>query len=140
MVQLLWCEVAAIVGVLINAIFLLFAGFNPSAGSIPDGYKWLYHITPQRYSLSILVSILFGNCPEDPTYDEATQTYINVMSPRGFCVDPSLKQVARWSTELSKLTVGDKGSKDKVAKGKMAKAVTAAKLVKVVKVKQWMCN
>ncbi|KAE8978938.1 hypothetical protein PF005_g28258 [Phytophthora fragariae] len=80
MVQLLWCEVAAIVGVLINAIFLLFAGLNPPAGSIPDGYKWLYHITPQRYSLSILVSILFGNCPEDPTYDEATQTYINVRS------------------------------------------------------------
>ncbi|KAG6622610.1 pleiotropic drug resistance protein ABC superfamily [Phytophthora cinnamomi] len=73
-------EVAAIVGVLINAIFLLFAGFNPPAGSIPDGYKWLYHITPQRYSLSILVAILFGNCPEDPTYDEATQMYINVRS------------------------------------------------------------
>ncbi|KAE9211124.1 ABC transporter G family member 36 [Phytophthora fragariae] len=73
-------EVAAIVGVLINAIFLLFAGFNPPAGSIPDGYKWLYHITPQRYSLSILVSILFGNCPEDPTYDKATQTFINVRS------------------------------------------------------------
>ncbi|KAG7375417.1 hypothetical protein PHYPSEUDO_001327, partial [Phytophthora pseudosyringae] len=73
-------EVAAIVGVLINAIFLLFAGFNPPAGSIPDGYKWLYHITPQRYSLSILVALLFGNCPEDPTYDEASQTYVNVRS------------------------------------------------------------
>jgi len=73
-------EVAAIVGVLINAIFLLFTGFNPPAGSIPDGYKWLYHITPQRYSLAILVSIMFGNCPEDPTFDEATQTYMNVRS------------------------------------------------------------
>ncbi|EGZ27174.1 pleiotropic drug resistance protein ABC superfamily [Phytophthora sojae] len=73
-------EVAAIVGVLINAIFLLFAGFNPPAGSIPSGYMWLYHITPQRYSLSILVALLFGNCPEDPTFDEATQTYINVRS------------------------------------------------------------
>ncbi|POM79650.1 Pleiotropic drug resistance protein ABC Superfamily [Phytophthora palmivora] len=73
-------EVAAIVGVLINAIFLLFAGFNPPAGSIPDSYQWLYHITPQRYSLSILVSILFGNCPVDPTYDEAAQKYINVRS------------------------------------------------------------
>ncbi|RLN10556.1 hypothetical protein BBO99_00005713 [Phytophthora kernoviae] len=71
-------EVAAIVGVLINATFLLFAGFNPPAGSIPDGYLWLYHITPQRYSLSILISLLFGNCPEDPTYDEASQSYINV--------------------------------------------------------------
>ncbi|KAE9034243.1 ABC transporter G family member 38 [Phytophthora rubi] len=73
-------EVAAIVGVLIKAIFLLFAGFNPPAASIPEGYKWLYFITPQRYSLSILMTILFGNCPEDPTYDEATQTYINVRS------------------------------------------------------------
>ncbi|GMF41185.1 unnamed protein product [Phytophthora lilii] len=73
-------EVAAIVGVLINAIFLLFAGFNPPAGSIPAGYKWLYSLTPQRYILSLLVSILFGNCPEDPTFDEATQTYINVRS------------------------------------------------------------
>ncbi|ETK90757.1 hypothetical protein L915_05525 [Phytophthora nicotianae] len=71
-------EVAAIVGVLINAIFLLFTGFNPPAGSIPAGYKWLYHITPQRYSLSILVSILFGNCPEDPTFDESIQSFINV--------------------------------------------------------------
>uniref|UniRef100_H3H1B4 ABC transporter domain-containing protein n=1 Tax=Phytophthora ramorum TaxID=164328 RepID=H3H1B4_PHYRM len=73
-------EVAAIVGVLINAIFLLFAGFNPPAGSIPDGYRWLYQICPQRYSLSILVTLLFGNCPEDPTYDEATQSYMNVRS------------------------------------------------------------
>ncbi|OWY95279.1 ABC transporter, partial [Phytophthora megakarya] len=73
-------EVAAIVGVLINAIFLLFAGYNPPAGSIPDSYKWLYHITPQRYSLSILIALLFGDCPEDPTYDEITHTYINVRS------------------------------------------------------------
>ncbi|KAE8952216.1 hypothetical protein PR001_g33391, partial [Phytophthora rubi] len=71
-----------------------------------------------------------------------------VMSPRGFCVDPRFKQDARWSTELSKFPAGNKGSKDKVTKGKMVKAVTAAKLVKdemlklakVVKVKQWMCN
>ncbi|KAG7400721.1 hypothetical protein PHYBOEH_004768 [Phytophthora boehmeriae] len=71
-------EVASIVGVLINAIFLLFAGFNPPASSIPDGYLWLYHITPQRYSLSILISLLFGNCPEDPAYDETTQSFVNV--------------------------------------------------------------
>lgn len=76
-------EVAAIVGVLINAIFLLFAGFNPPAGSIPAGYQWLYYITPQRYSLSILTSLLFGRCPEDPTYDEVTQSFINVGSELG---------------------------------------------------------
>ncbi|OWZ05203.1 Pleiotropic drug resistance protein transporter, partial [Phytophthora megakarya] len=76
-------EIAAIVGVLINAIFLLFAGFNPPAGSIPAGYQWVYYITPQRYSLSILISLLFGNCPEDPTYDESTQSYVNVGSELG---------------------------------------------------------
>ncbi|POM65055.1 Pleiotropic drug resistance protein ABC Superfamily, partial [Phytophthora palmivora] len=76
-------EVAAIVGVLVNAIFLLFAGFNPPAGTIPAGYKWLYYITPQRYSLSILMSLLFGKCSEDPTYDETTQSYINVGSELG---------------------------------------------------------
>ncbi|KAE9132727.1 ABC transporter G family member 36 [Phytophthora fragariae] len=71
-------EVAAIVGVFINATFLLFAGFNPPAGSIPTGYIWLYYLTPQRYTFSILISLLFGDCPVDPTYDEATQSYINV--------------------------------------------------------------
>jgi ABC-type multidrug transport system ATPase subunit/ABC-type multidrug transport system permease subunit len=71
-------EVAAIVGVLVNATFLLFSGFNPPAGSIPAGYQWLYHITPHRYSLSILISLLYGDCPVEPTYDEATQTYVNV--------------------------------------------------------------
>ncbi|KAK1936672.1 Pleiotropic drug resistance protein 3 [Phytophthora citrophthora] len=76
-------EVAAIVGVLINAIFLLFAGFNPPAGSIPAGYQWLYYITPQRYSLSILTSLLFGRCSEEPTYDEATQSFINIRSELG---------------------------------------------------------
>eukprot|EP00644_Phytophthora_capsici_P015905 jgi/Phyca11/10412/fgenesh1_pm.PHYCAscaffold_49_\ len=76
-------EVAAIVGVLINAIFLLFAGFNPPAGSIPAGYQWLYYITPQRYSLSILTSLLFGRCPEDSTYDETTQSFINAVSELG---------------------------------------------------------
>ncbi|KAG7376667.1 hypothetical protein PHYPSEUDO_012937 [Phytophthora pseudosyringae] len=76
-------EVAAIVGVLINAIFLLFAGFNPPAGSIPAGYLWFYSVTPQRYSLSILVSLLFGRCSEDPTFDQATQSFINGGSELG---------------------------------------------------------
>ncbi|KAL3669599.1 hypothetical protein V7S43_004984 [Phytophthora oleae] len=76
-------EVAAIVGVLVNATFLLFSGFNPPAGSIPAGYQWLYHITPHRYSLSILISLLYGDCPVEPTYDVATQSYINVGSELG---------------------------------------------------------
>ncbi|RLN88949.1 hypothetical protein BBJ28_00023034 [Nothophytophthora sp. Chile5] len=58
-------EVATIFGALIETIFLLFNGFNPPASSIPQGYKWLYHITPQEYSLAIVSSIVFGDCPSD---------------------------------------------------------------------------
>ncbi|GMF18771.1 unnamed protein product [Phytophthora fragariaefolia] len=76
-------EVAAIIGVLVNAIFLLFAGFNPPAGSIPTGYIWLYYLTPQRFTMGVLLALLFCDCPVDPTYDEATQTYLNVGSQLG---------------------------------------------------------
>ncbi|KAL3669612.1 hypothetical protein V7S43_004997 [Phytophthora oleae] len=76
-------EVTAIVGVFINAIFLLFAGFNPPTASIPTGYMWVSYLTPNRYSNSILVALLFGHCSEDPTYDEATQSYTNVGSEIG---------------------------------------------------------
>uniref|UniRef100_A0AAV1TPC0 Uncharacterized protein n=1 Tax=Peronospora matthiolae TaxID=2874970 RepID=A0AAV1TPC0_9STRA len=41
-------EVVAVVGVLINVTFLLFAEFNPPAAAIPDRYRWLYDVTPQR--------------------------------------------------------------------------------------------
>ncbi|EGZ13044.1 pleiotropic drug resistance protein ABC superfamily [Phytophthora sojae] len=50
-------EVAAVMGALINSIFLLFAGFNPPSSSIPEGYKWLYTIVPQRFSVAILTAI-----------------------------------------------------------------------------------
>ncbi|GAB9464973.1 Atp-binding protein [Globisporangium polare] len=76
-------EVAAIIGVLLNSVFFLFMGFNPPASAIPSGYKWLYHITPQGYSLSILVALVFGQCDEPPVYDEATKTYLNVSSQLG---------------------------------------------------------
>ncbi|RLN93881.1 hypothetical protein BBJ28_00011895, partial [Nothophytophthora sp. Chile5] len=58
-------EVATIFGALIETIFFLFNGFNPPASSIPQGYKWLYHLTPQEYSLAIVSSIVFGDCPSD---------------------------------------------------------------------------
>jgi ABC-type multidrug transport system ATPase subunit/ABC-type multidrug transport system permease subunit len=76
-------EVSAIVGVLINSIFLLFAGFNPPSSSIPAGYKWLYTITPQRFSLSILMALVFCDCPEEPTWNEALGVYENVSSHIG---------------------------------------------------------
>uniref|UniRef100_H3H5U6 ABC-2 type transporter domain-containing protein n=1 Tax=Phytophthora ramorum TaxID=164328 RepID=H3H5U6_PHYRM len=58
-------EVAAIFGVLLQTIFFLFNGFNPPGGSIPTGYKWLYHITPHKYSLALVASLVFGDCPSD---------------------------------------------------------------------------
>jgi ABC-type multidrug transport system permease subunit len=69
-------EVATIVGVLINSIFLLFVGFNPPAASIPEGYKWLYTITPQRISLSILIAIVFADCSDEPTWNETLGEYM----------------------------------------------------------------
>ncbi|KUF90690.1 Elongation of very long chain fatty acids protein 6 [Phytophthora nicotianae] len=58
-------EVATIFGTLIQMIFFLFIGFNPPGGSIPRGYKWLFHITPHKYSLALVASLAFGDCPSD---------------------------------------------------------------------------
>ncbi|CAI5716190.1 unnamed protein product [Peronospora destructor] len=76
-------EVAAIIGVLMNSIFFLFMGFNPPANAIPGGYKWLYTITPLRYPLAILGSLVFGQCDVDPTWNESMQVYENVGSQLG---------------------------------------------------------
>ncbi|KAE9287136.1 ABC transporter G family member 36 [Phytophthora fragariae] len=76
-------EVAAVMGALINSIFLLFAGFNPPAASIPEGYKWLYTIVPQRFSISILSALVFCDCPESPTWNESLSQYENVGSNLG---------------------------------------------------------
>ncbi|KAG6618940.1 Pleiotropic drug resistance protein ABC Superfamily [Phytophthora cinnamomi] len=76
-------EVAAIIGVLINSICFLFMGFSPPAYAIPSGYKWLYTIVPHRFALSNLVSIVFGQCSDMPTWDEASQSYTNVGSDLG---------------------------------------------------------
>ncbi|EGZ04542.1 hypothetical protein PHYSODRAFT_348740 [Phytophthora sojae] len=58
-------EVASIFGTLSQMIFFLFLGFNPPASAIPTGYKWLYHITPHKYSLALVASLVFGDCPSD---------------------------------------------------------------------------
>ncbi|OWZ12170.1 ABC transporter [Phytophthora megakarya] len=50
-------EVAGIFGMLLQEIFFLFIGFNPPGASIPTGYKWLYHITPHKYSLALIASL-----------------------------------------------------------------------------------
>ncbi|ETL82699.1 hypothetical protein L917_17185, partial [Phytophthora nicotianae] len=66
-----------------NSIFLLFAGFNPPSSAIPSGYKWLYTITPQRFSLAILMALVFCDCPDEPTWNETLGAYENVGSNIG---------------------------------------------------------
>ncbi|EQC40473.1 hypothetical protein SDRG_02366 [Saprolegnia diclina VS20] len=60
-------EVAALMGVLLNSIFFLFMGYNPPASQIPSGYRWLYTITPPKYSLAILTAETFSKCTGDMT-------------------------------------------------------------------------
>ncbi|KAG7383133.1 hypothetical protein PHYPSEUDO_004005 [Phytophthora pseudosyringae] len=76
-------EVAAIVGVLVNSVFFLFMGFSPPAYAIPGGYQWLYKIVPPRFSLAVCVALVFAECDELPTWDEATDSYVNVGSQLG---------------------------------------------------------
>jgi ABC-type multidrug transport system ATPase subunit/ABC-type multidrug transport system permease subunit len=88
-------EVAAIIGVLVNSIFFLFMGFNPPADAIPSGYKWLYHITPQRYTLAILSSIVFGDCDGSDLTKLGCQPVRNlpITSPQGLTVKQYVEKV-----------------------------------------------
>ncbi|OQR95257.1 ATP-binding Cassette (ABC) Superfamily [Achlya hypogyna] len=60
-------EVAALVGILFNSIFFLFMGFTPTASNIPSGYRWLYTITPPKYSMAILTAETFAKCTSNGT-------------------------------------------------------------------------
>ncbi|KAG3080104.1 hypothetical protein PI124_g8038 [Phytophthora idaei] len=55
--------VAATLGSLFSGIFLLFAGYNPPASSIPTGYKWVHYISPSTYTIAILVALVFAAAP-----------------------------------------------------------------------------
>ncbi|POM80711.1 ABC Superfamily [Phytophthora palmivora] len=76
-------EVAAIIGLMFNSVLMMFMGFNPPASAIPQGYKWLYTISPQKYPMSILVALVFTKCDRLPIWDESTQSYVNVGSDLG---------------------------------------------------------
>ncbi|ETO60182.1 hypothetical protein F444_21581, partial [Phytophthora nicotianae P1976] len=76
-------EVAIVAGYMLNAVFMMFMGFTPPAKAIPSGYTWLYKISPLKYPLSTMVSLVFANCDHLPTWDESTQEYINVGSQLG---------------------------------------------------------
>ncbi|CAK4143652.1 unnamed protein product [Aphanomyces euteiches] len=66
-------EVASIMGGFLMTLFNLFMGFNPPGSQIPAGYQWLYTITPPRYILAILTSIVFKcESPEDMGCKEMT--------------------------------------------------------------------
>ncbi|EEY53015.1 pleiotropic drug resistance protein, putative [Phytophthora infestans T30-4] len=56
-------SVASILVIMINYIWITFTGFNPPTASIPQGYRWLYHLTPHKYTYASLVAIVFGDCP-----------------------------------------------------------------------------
>ncbi|OQR92900.1 ATP-binding Cassette (ABC) Superfamily [Thraustotheca clavata] len=55
-------EVAMLLTILQNSIFVLFMGFTPSASQIPHGYRWLYHISPLKYGLATLSAETFAKC------------------------------------------------------------------------------
>ncbi|POM81097.1 Pleiotropic drug resistance protein ABC Superfamily [Phytophthora palmivora] len=96
-------EVAGIIGIMINSIFFLFMGFSPPADLIPEGYKWLYTITPQRFSLAILGALVFADCPNEPVYDEATKTWSGVGSELG-CQPLENAPVSTGATTVKQFT------------------------------------
>ncbi|OQR89249.1 ATP-binding Cassette (ABC) Superfamily [Thraustotheca clavata] len=57
-------DIAALIGVLLNSIFILFMGYNPPSSQIPSGYRWLYHITPPKYSIALLVAETLAKCTD----------------------------------------------------------------------------
>ncbi|KAG3106531.1 hypothetical protein PI125_g13159 [Phytophthora idaei] len=58
-------------------------GFNPPATEIPSGYKWLYAITPHTYSVGIMGALVFSDCDNMPTWDNAAQQYVGGGSQLG---------------------------------------------------------
>ncbi|CAK4652166.1 hypothetical protein LEN26_007161 [Aphanomyces euteiches] len=58
-------EIAALMGILIQSIYFLFMGFNPPSSSIKSYYRWLYHITPQKYSLAAMTATVLGKCEDN---------------------------------------------------------------------------
>jgi len=71
-------EVAAIIGILYNALFLMVSGFNPPTRQLPTGYKWLFNISPQRYAFATLSALVFGDCAEETEKEIAMASYQGV--------------------------------------------------------------
>lgn len=88
-------EVAAILGVLLNSICFLFAGFNPPAASIPEGYKWVYTIVPHRYAVASLFSLVLGHCPHANGTEVGCKVLGNAPAtvPSGMRIDAYIEKV-----------------------------------------------
>ncbi|RLN20364.1 hypothetical protein BBO99_00009739 [Phytophthora kernoviae] len=52
-------DVAAVATVVVGSICTLFTGFNPPAGSIPKGYKWLHQLVPHKHTFAGITAIIF---------------------------------------------------------------------------------
>ncbi|TDH74328.1 hypothetical protein CCR75_003057 [Bremia lactucae] len=57
--------IASTVGALLSSIFMLYTGFNPPTGNIPQGYMWVHWISPPTYSIAILVALVFADCSDE---------------------------------------------------------------------------
>jgi len=81
--------VASTIGALLSSIFMLFAGFNPPTDNIPTGYIWVHYIAPPSYTISILTSLVFADCPDDNSSAISCQTLTGAPPSVG---DVTLKQ------------------------------------------------
>ncbi|RLN60620.1 hypothetical protein BBJ29_008702 [Phytophthora kernoviae] len=109
-------EVAIVAGYLINTVFMMFMGFSPPANSIPSGYTWLYKISPLKYPLSTMVSLVFADCDQLPQWDDTLGAYINIDSQLG-CQPMANAPVTVGHTTLKEYTEDHFGMKhDRIAR------------------------
>ncbi|EEY56080.1 ATP-binding Cassette (ABC) superfamily [Phytophthora infestans T30-4] len=95
---------------------MMFMGFTPPAKAIPSGYTWLYKISPPKYPLSTMVSLVFAECDDLPTWDETAQSYVNVGSQLG-CKPMANAPVTEGHTTLKEYTEDHFGMKhDRIAR------------------------
>ncbi|KAG1698458.1 hypothetical protein DVH05_015000 [Phytophthora capsici] len=91
--------VATTLGSLFSGIFLLFAGYNPPTSSIPTGYKWVHYISPPTYTISILVGLVFADCPDGSTDGISCQKLQNSPPSTG---DVTLKQYVENNFDMTR--------------------------------------
>ncbi|OQR92668.1 ATP-binding Cassette (ABC) Superfamily [Achlya hypogyna] len=57
-------DVAGLLGFLLNSIFMLFMGFAPPASQIPSAYRWLYTVSPPKFTMALLTAETFAKCTD----------------------------------------------------------------------------